>query len=100
MAIDGINTAMTALQFARARGAGRAVETTLAASGRRNGGVLHGNGGVSGRNGGEKGRNVEVLPAIFHWSYGVAVVEGRAVAKRKPQLADSDNWSYSINRLG
>ena len=100
MAIDGINTAMTALQFARARGAGRAVETSLGASKGGNGRVLGGNGSALEGKGREKGRQMEVSAAVFHWSYQVAVVDGRAVAKRKPQLADSDNWSFSFNRLG
>jgi hypothetical protein len=103
MAIDGINTGMTALQFARARAAGRTVETSLQTStGTARGGHGTVGGGHVGGNGG-KGRETGTVPAVqdaFHWSYRAVVVDGRAVAKRKPQAADMDNWSSSFQRLG
>ncbi|MGN6368974.1 MAG: hypothetical protein ACTHN5_12000 [Phycisphaerae bacterium] len=103
MAIDGINTGMTALQFARARAAGRTVETSLGAS---TGSARGGNGTVGTGFGTEKvpkSAEFGVVPAVrdaFHWSYGVAVVDGRAVARRKPQAAEGDNWSASFQRVG
>ncbi len=101
MAIEGVNTRMTPLQFARARSASRAVETSEAAT-KEAGGSGRGFSGGAGTGGGAVMSRPErlIAPATFHWSYRPMMLNGKAVAKRVPQLADTKYWSFELNRLG
>ena len=101
MAIEGVHTLMSPLQFARARSASRAVETSEAAT-RQAGGSGRGDvrGVVLARPGGVSRPERLVGAATFHWSYRSVMVNGKSVAKRVPQLADTKYWSFNLNRLG
>jgi hypothetical protein len=103
MSIEGINTAMTPLQFSRALSSRRAVETTESSSKRWG---LPGQAGTAAE---RLGAQVEVaqasralLPPVpkdrFHWTY--KPIPGKVAAKRLPQVADSAYWSFGLNRLG
>lgn len=101
MSIEGVNTAMTPLQFSRARSASRAVETTDAST-RRAGPSAQFN-LASGRqtpqpSSAQAARDVLLPPTRFHWTY--RPVPGKVAAKRLPQVADSAYWSLGLNRLG
>jgi hypothetical protein len=100
MSIEGINTAMTPLQFSRARSASRAVETTEAST-RRAG--MDGQGGTAGDRAAAQPQAAQssrgvLPPAGFHWTY--RPIPGKVAAKRLPQVADSAYWSFGLNRLG
>ena len=45
-------------------------------------------------------RTGSLPPTTFHWSYRLSRVNGKPVAKRTPQFADTNFWSIAINRLG
>jgi len=99
MPIDSVNSAMTPLQFARARATIRTVETNTAlTSGSGNARYLPSRTPAA--------ASVIIpthrllAPATFHWSYRRATANGKAVAKRTPQFADTSYWSVAINRLG
>ncbi|HVS72709.1 MAG TPA: hypothetical protein VHQ47_15745 [Phycisphaerae bacterium] len=101
MAIDGVNTAMTALQFARVLSRSRHVETSGSASSDAPGSGRYrplppmGDGRREGNR-----REVSLAPAAFHWSYRPITRNGKAGAKRVPQFADSSLWSGALNHLG
>ena len=100
MSIDGINTAMTPLQFSRARSASRAVET-MEASVKRSVSSAGQRAAVSrmaSETRSETSSRALVAPAGFHCTY--RPVPGKPAAKREPQVADSAYWSFQLNRLG
>jgi hypothetical protein len=100
MSIESINSAMTPLQFARARATVRTVETNAA--------LTSGSGNARSLPSAVSSAAASVIipthrllpPATFHWSYRLATINGKAVAKRTPQLADTSYWSVALNRLG
>ena len=100
MPIDGINTAMTPLQFARARAASRSVETTGSTTTKGNGRPVPLTLITNAPNSIPLSPDRLVVPATFHWSYRPTLVNGKRAAKPIPQLADTDNWSFTLNRLG
>lgn len=101
MPIEGVNSAMTTLQFAQVRSATRSVETTGPTTSHAAG---RGHAGFPAANPAPAARPIAVdrlvVPRSFHWSYRPTVVNGKRAAKRTPQLADTDYWSFSLNRLG
>jgi hypothetical protein len=100
MSIDAINTAMTPLQFARARSAARTVETAESSARRQSlSGFSRAGAGISPATAETATASRLLLPpARFHWTY--RPIPGKSAAKRTPQLADSAYWSLGLNRLG
>ncbi len=100
MSIDGVNSAMTALQFAQARSSSRAVETSAATttSSRGNGRALVL--GNASRESAPAAPDRLVMPATFHWGYRPTIINGKRAAKRAPQFVDSTYWSMTLDRLG
>ena len=101
MSIAGVNTAMTTIQFARARSASRSVEanaatTSKAGNGRNTALPIRGQVPVA--------APVDparlVLAPTFHTIYKLSHKNGKSVAKRTAQLADNDYWPSMLNRLG
>jgi hypothetical protein len=100
MPIDAVNTAMTPLQFARARGRIRTVETNAALT--SHSGSTRASAAAREQSAEESARRPHhnLPPATFHWSYTLTRVNGKPAAKRTPQFADTNLWSVAINRLG
>lgn len=101
MAIEGVNTAMTTLQFARVRSAQRSVEMSTGTS-RRSGSTRVSSPVVRTAEPILTAERVDRLvgPATLHWIYRAEMINGKRGAKRAPQLADSEYWSFSLNRYG
>ena len=100
MPIDGIHSAMTPLQFARARSASRSVETTGSATTNANSRPFPRTLITNAPNSLPLAPERLVAPPSFHWSYRPIHVNGKRGAKPVPQLADSDYWSSTLNRVG
>ncbi|HVX86309.1 MAG TPA: hypothetical protein VH253_16110 [Phycisphaerae bacterium] len=101
MAIEGVNTAMTAVQFARVLSRSRSVETSGSASSDAPGsGRYRPPPQAPERPQGGARRDVLLAPAAFHWSYRPINRNGKTAAKRVPQFADSSFWSGALNHLG
>ncbi len=98
MGIDGVNSAMTPLQFARVRSATRAIETSAPTTGNGGSGrhvFLNGSPGGLARSTSDR----LIMPPTFHWAYRPAIINGKRAAKRTPQFNDSAFWSRSLNSL-
>lgn len=101
MAIEGVNTAMTAAQFARVLSRSRNVETSGSASSDAPGsGRYRPIPAPPERPLGPARRDLVLAPPAFHWSYRPITRNGRTAAKRVPQFADSSFWSNALNHLG
>jgi hypothetical protein len=100
MPIEGVNTAMTALQFAHARSFSRAVETANHPSSKSQQNTLPHLQKLSGsalRSVLRSPTHMLLPPASFHCTY--RPLPGKSAAKRQPQVADSHYWSSCLNRL-
>ncbi len=101
MALEGVNSRMTTLQFAATLSRTRTVETSDSASsdapsfGRHSPVPQRQAETFAGRR-----NDAPLPPAAFHWSYQPIRANGKAAAKRVPQCADSAYWSLSLNSLG
>jgi hypothetical protein len=100
MPIDAVNAAMTPLQFARARSANRTIETSAALSS----GSPRSRGHLPVANPSPPDARIPshrlLTPVSFHWAYSRTIINGKHVAKRTPQFADTSYWSIGLNRLG
>jgi hypothetical protein len=100
MALEGINTAMTTRQFARARAASRAIESNESLGKKTSAGrntALPMRVPVS--------RAVPVVPtrlvapASLRCIYQLSAAHGRPAAKRVLQNADVEQWAWHVSRL-
>jgi hypothetical protein len=100
MAIEGINTGMTPTQFTRARSLTRTVETAEQSASQRGGAALGTHRNVStGVGNGRREAGLPLLPPTrLHFTY--RPIPGKSAAKRTPQVADTNYWSLSLNRVG
>jgi hypothetical protein len=100
MALEGINTAMTTLQFARLRSASRAIESNESLSKKPS----------AGRNTALALRLPHAQPApiaphrlvpppSLRCIYQLSNTNGRPAAKRVLQRADMEQWAWRISRL-
>ena len=101
MALEGINTAMTPLQFARMRSASRAIESNESLGKKSSAGR---NAALSMRaataHAGPPAPERLVPPPSCRCIYQLSTSNGRPAAKRALQRADIEQWSWRINRLG
>jgi hypothetical protein len=100
MPIDAVNSAMTPLQFARERSLIRTVENSVAlSSGSQGSGRAISTRAAAAPAAAPQPHRM-IPPATFHWSYRPAHVNGKQVAKRTLQFADTSFWSIAINHFG
>jgi hypothetical protein len=101
MSIDGINTAMTTTQFARARSAARAVETTDASIQRWGLPAHTGNAPErdASRNPAHRPNAPLLPPSRLHFTYK-PLPGNPAAAQRTPQVPNPAFWSTSLNHVG
>lgn len=102
MPVDGVNSRMTTLQFARAVSRQRTVETSDSATSNGTGTreTFLASGALAPPAPGARRAPAALPPASFHWSYRPVVTNGKTAAKRIPQFADSTYWSVALNSVG
>jgi hypothetical protein len=100
MAIEGVNSRMTPLQFAATLSRSRTVETSDSASSDAPSPDRHAPTAYRSQPAADLRPHSELPPATFHWSYRPVRTNGKPAAKRVPQFADSAYWSLSLNSLG